>query len=455
MKIVSAIKIFTIVFILLCFAGCINNPGNQRKVAEFTIIQLDPTHGHAAAAQSEQLSGLDTNVYVYAPDLTAVEPYLQQINSFNLRSDNPTKWLEIPYYGQDYLEKMASEKKGNIVVLAGNNRVKIDYIEKSIQAGMNVFSDKPIVINKEGFDRLKRVYELATEKGLVLFDMMTERYSLINRIQKSLMQDSLLFGHLLPGTPDHPSVIESSVHHFYRGGKGTRPAWYFDVQQQGEGIVDVTTHLIDLSFWKSFPDQSIDFNRDVNVLSASHSPVIITKSAFAAATSLPEIPSSLNNYMKDSVLEVYANGSITYCVKGINTRVNVEWRPATPPGGNDLRNACAEGTKCTLIISQEFGQTSPKLCVLKGEKVTDQQFKIVLQNAIGSLQNEYPGISLSGDGNPVQINIPSGLRSSHDPTFKVFLGFLKNKDMPKWEVPNTLAKYYITTTALEMAKQKK
>jgi len=28
-------------------------------------------------------------------------------------------------------------------------------------------------------------------------------------------------------------------------------------------------------------------------------------------------------------------------------------------------------------------------------------------------------------------------------------------NMPKWEVPNTLAKYYITTTALEMTKGKK
>ena len=455
MKIFSSVKILIIGFVLPSLAGCVNNPNIRQKAAEFTMIQLDPTHGHAAAAQSEQFSNLDPTVYVYAPDKNAVEPYLQQINSFNSRKDNPTKWVEIPYYGQDYLEKMASQKKGNVVVLAGNNRIKIDYIEKSIQSGMNVFSDKPIVINKEGFDRLKKVYELATEKGLVLFDMMTERYSLINRVQKSLMQDSLLFGHLLPGTPDHPSVMESSVHHFYRGGKGTRPAWYFDVQQQGEGIVDVTTHLIDLSFWKSFPEQSIDFNMDVSVLSAIHSPVIITKSAFIAATSLPGIPSSLNKYMKDSVLEVFANGSITYRVKGIYTRVNVEWRPATPPGGNDLRNAYAEGTKSTVIISQESGQASPKLCVQKDKKISDQQFKTVLQIAIARLQNEYPGISSAGEGNIVQINLPSGLRNSHDPTFKVFLGFLKNKDLPKWEVPNTLAKYYITTTALEMATQKK
>ncbi|MFQ8805711.1 MAG: putative oxidoreductase C-terminal domain-containing protein [Alistipes indistinctus] len=33
----------------------------------------------------------------------------------------------------------------------------------------------------------------------------------------------------------------------------TRPAWYYDVTQQGEGIADVTTHLIDLAAWKCFP----------------------------------------------------------------------------------------------------------------------------------------------------------------------------------------------------------
>jgi len=340
------------------------------------------------------------------------------------------------------------------VVLAGNNRLKIDYIEQSVNAGMNVFSDKPMVINQAGFRRLEKVYQLAQDKGLLMFDMMTERYSLINRVQRSLMQDTLLFGKLLPGTADHPSVMESSVHHFYRGGKGTRPAWYFDVLQQGEGIVDVTTHLIDLTFWKMFPDKVIDYQKDIKVLTANRSSVVLTGAEFSAATSLSAIPSSLTQYMKDSTLEVYANGSITYLLNGVYTEVKVQWRPATPPDGNDLRNAFAGGTRSKLLIMQEYGQKQPFLCIQKAGKISGHEFRIQLEKSISRLQTEYPGISFAEKSNMFQIVIPSELENANDPTFKVFINYLENKDMPKWEVPNTLAKYYITTTALEMAKGK-
>jgi len=443
--------------IFICGACC-QPPKSAEKVTgkegDIRIIQLDPTHGHAAAAQSDQIDRIDTNVYVYAPVKEDVTPYFQQINALNTRKIHPTRWHEVSYFGKDYLEKMAAEKKGNVVVLAGNNRLKIDYIEQSVNAGMNVFSDKPMVINQAGFRRLEKVYQLAQDKGLLMFDMMTERYSLINRVQRSLMQDTLLFGKLLPGTADHPSVMESSVHHFYRGGKGTRPAWYFDVLQQGEGIVDVTTHLIDLTFWKMFPDKVIDYQKDIKVLTANRSSVVLTGAEFSAATSLSAIPSSLTQYMKDSTLEVYANGSITYLLNGVYTEVKVQWRPATPPDGNDLRNAFAGGTRSKLLIMQEYGQKQPFLCIQKAGKISGHEFRIQLEKSISRLQTEYPGISFAEKSNMFQIVIPSELENANDPTFKVFINYLENKDMPKWEVPNTLAKYYITTTALEMAKGK-
>jgi len=443
--------------IFICGACC-QPPKSAEKVTgkegDIRIIQLDPTHGHAAAAQSDQIDRIDTNVYVYAPVKEDVTPYFQQINALNTRKIHPTRWHEVSYFGKDYLEKMAAEKKGNVVVLAGNNRLKIDYIEQSVNAGMNVLSDKPMVINQAGFRRLEKVYQLAQDKGLLMFDMMTERYSLINRVQRSLMQDTLLFGKLLPGTADHPSVMESSVHHFYRGGKGTRPAWYFDVLQQGEGIVDVTTHLIDLTFWKMFPDKVIDYQKDIKVLTANRSSVVLTGAEFSAATSLSAIPSSLTQYMKDSTLEVYANGSITYLLNGVYTEVKVQWRPATPPDGNDLRNAFAGGTRSKLLIMQEYGQKQPFLCIQKAGKISGHEFRIQLEKSISRLQTEYPGISFAEKSNMFQIVIPSELENANDPTFKVFINYLENKDMPKWEVPNTLAKYYITTTALEMAKRK-
>ena len=451
-------KILYLLLLLFLCGSCSFQPKSTEKSpgkgGEIRIIQLDPTHSHAAAAQSEQINRIDTNVYVYAPSKEDVTPYLQQINAFNTRKINPTRWHEISYFGKDYLEKMAADKKGNVVVLAGNNRIKIDYIEQSVNAGMNVFSDKPMVINQAGFQRLENVYQLAQNKGLLMFDMMTERYSLINRVQRSLMQDTLLFGKLLPGTADHPSVMESSVHHFYRGGKGTRPAWYFDVLEQGEGIADVTTHLIDLTFWKMFPDKIIDYQKDIKVLDAKHSSVSLTGTEFSAATSLPAIPSSLSRYMKDSTLWVYANGSITYLLNGVYTGVKVEWRPATPRDGNDLRNAYAEGTSGKVLILQEYGQKRPRLCIQREAKLPVREFRTRLNKTMSRLQSEYPGISFTEESNMVQIVIPSELENANDPTFKVFINYLENKDMPKWEVPNTLAKYYITTTALEMAKGK-
>jgi len=306
--------ILTISFAIFVLFSCIQTPKTDSKFTgkdgEVKIIQVDPIHSHAGIAQNVQLSQIDSNVYVYAPERTELDDYFQQINSSNTRKVNPTRWNEVVYIGKDFLEKMVQEKKGNVVVIAGNNRIKIDYIEQSINAGINVFSDKPMVINKTGFERLKKAYALAEQKGVLIFDMMTERYSLINKIQKYLMQDTVFFGKIQQGTPSHPAIMESSVHHFYRGGKGNRPFWFFDVLQEGEGVVDVSTHLIDLTFWKTFPDEIIDYKKDVKVLSSKRWPVIITKAEFSAATSLPEIPASLSPYIKDSALEVFAKSSI-------------------------------------------------------------------------------------------------------------------------------------------------
>ena len=44
-----------------------------------------------------------------------------------------------------------------------------------------------------------------------------------------------------------------------------RPASFFDVEQQGEGLTDVGTHLVDLVPWMLFPGQGIDAFSDLNL----------------------------------------------------------------------------------------------------------------------------------------------------------------------------------------------
>lgn len=68
---------------------------------------------------------VDPKVYVYAPDGPELTSYLKSIESYNTREEDPTSWELEVYKGDDYLQKMLSEKKGNVMLTAGNNKKKL------------------------------------------------------------------------------------------------------------------------------------------------------------------------------------------------------------------------------------------------------------------------------------------------------------------------------------------
>jgi hypothetical protein len=62
----------------------------------------------------------------------------------------------------------------------------------------------------------------------------------------------------LLGTRSEPEVRMASVHHIMKQVAGVpnfRPAWFFDVTQQGESLADVGTHLVDRVHSTLFPEQ--------------------------------------------------------------------------------------------------------------------------------------------------------------------------------------------------------
>ena len=230
------------------------------RKGEVKIMTLDPGHFHAALVQKTMYDQVAPEVYVYGPDGSDVEDHLNRVQGFNTRKNAPTQWIEIVYTGNDFLEKMIKEGVGNLVVISGNNKEKTAYIASCVNAGLNVVADKPMCINREGFELLKKVFETAQENQVILYDIMTERYEITSILQKALVNIPEVFGTLQKGTPDEPAVIKESVHHFFKYVSGNpikRPAWYFDTDQQGEGLVDVTTHLVDLVQWGCFPEQII------------------------------------------------------------------------------------------------------------------------------------------------------------------------------------------------------
>src|SRR5580658_10784427 len=145
---------------------------------EARLIVLDPGHFHAALVQKDMYAGLDPTVSVYAPMSPDVVDYLNRIALFNTRKENPTAWKIELHAGPDFFERMLKDHPGNVVILTGRNRPKIDRIEASINAGLNVLADKPWIITSRDLPRLERVLDQAQKKNLIAYDIMTERFEI-------------------------------------------------------------------------------------------------------------------------------------------------------------------------------------------------------------------------------------------------------------------------------------
>ncbi len=458
-RISFCLLLLTLIFITSCQPPKTSEEMSRKPVR---ILTVDPGHFHAALVQKSMYDDVDSVVNVYAPGGNDVQLHLDRIANFNKRSEEPTSWNEVVYTGPDFFEKMISEKKGNVVVLAGNNKMKTEYIAKSLEAGLNVLADKPMVISAEGFEKLKGAFETAEKNDLLLYDIMTERFEITTMLQKELSMIPEVFGTLEMGTPENPAVTKESVHHFYKYVSGnilTRPAWFMDVTQAGEGIVDVTTHLVDLVQWECFPEQTLDYTKDIELITATRSATAMTLSEFTAITKVDAFPDYLSSsIVNDSILQVYCNGEINYKLRGVHAKVSVIWAYKAPEGAADTHYSIMRGTKANLVIRQGADQQyKPTLYI---EPVSgDPAFESVLNEQMKSVQAKYPGIETKKLDKGWEVVIPEEYKEGHEAHFtrvaEKFLEYLKNKNMPAWEVPNMLAKYHTTTKALEMAMEKK
>jgi Na+/proline symporter/predicted dehydrogenase len=430
------------------------------------LLMLDPGHYHAALVQKSMYEQVDPVVHVYAPDGPDVENYLKTIERFNSRAEAPTHWQQKVYSGDDFLEKMLAEKPGDVVVISGNNRRKAEYIKACVDCGLNVFCDKPMCIDSQGFRLLEQAFASARRNRVLLYDIMTERFSVTCILQRLLVLDKELFGELETGSPENPAIVKQSVHHFFKYVSGApiqRPAWYFDTAQQGEGLVDVTTHLIDLVMCTCFPDTAIDYQRDVVMEKARRWPTMITREQYEKVTGLPDFPDFLKKKLNDDgILPYYANGEMIYTLKGVCVKLSVSWNFEAPQGGGDTHYSLFRGSKAHVIILQGKEQDyRPELYVEPAPGTSAGELAISLKKAVAKMQGTYPGLKLeqkSANG-PVDwhVVVPDEYRIGHEAHFRKvmekYLTYLAKGRLPQWEVPNMIAKYYITTKALEMAQQ--
>jgi predicted dehydrogenase len=354
---------------------------------------------------------------------------------------------------------MLQDKPGNVVVLSGNNRRKAEYIKACVDAGLNVLADKPMCIDGKGYELLKDAFASAEKNGAVLYDVMTERSEITTILQRELVHNKEVFGDLLKGTPEKPSVVQESVHHFFKyvaGNPIKRPGWYFDTTQQGEGIVDVTTHLVDLVMWGSFPQEPIDISQ-VEVKSGRRWPTLISREDYKTVTRLDDFPPFLKNRLDErGLLPCYANGEIIFTVKGIHARVAVTWNYQAPEGAKDTHYSIMRGTRANIFIEQGTEQNYRPELYVEASDASPSRLANALKKAVADLQTNYPGVELKQQDNLWHILIPDKYRIGHEAHFAQvmdrYLKYLIGK-LPAWEMTNMITKHYVTTRALEVARQ--
>lgn len=434
----------------------------ELPTVELRLMTLDPGHFHAALLQKEMLPGVSRRVHVYAPPGPDLDAHLKRIALFNTRRENPTSWEMEVHAGQDFLERMLKERPGNVVVLSGRNRGKIERIQAAVAAGLQVLADKPWITEGADLTKLESALDAAKASSVVAYDAMTQRFEISCILQQALVNDQKIFGAPVTGTRDDPAVVMESTHYLLKkvaGAVNLRPPWFFDIQQQGEGLTDVGTHLVDLVQWTLFPEQPLDYRSDVRVLGGRRWPTGLSRAEFQQVTGDPGFPEYLAQSVKNDRLEYYCNNTVHYTLRGIHVRLDVRWGFEAAPGAGDTKFAVFRGTRSRVEVRQRKEQNyRPEVFVVPNRPAFKPEVLVALERKVAALREKYPGLAVQDRGGEIQILIPDQHRIGHEAHFALltsrFFEYVKDpKSLPVWEKSFMLAKYYITTKGVELARQ--
>ncbi len=414
------------------------------------LIVLDPGHFHATLLQKEMYPWLASRVSVYAPLGPEVLEYLGRIAQFNSRPSNPTHWALDVHLSGDPLAEMLRDRPGDIVVLTGRNRGKIDRITASLGARLNVLADKPWIISTNDLPKLEAALATAAQRKLVAYDIMTERYEVTCQLQRVFVNDPDVFGQLDLGTRAAPGVRAFSVHHLMKMVAGVplrRPAWFFDIDVAGEGLADVGTHVVDLVQWTAFPDQPIDYRKDVQVLEGRRWPLTLSAAQFEKVTGT----------RREAPLDYYCNNSVAYTLRGVHVAIETIWRWEAPSGSGDVYEAAFRGSKARVEIRQgKTEQYIPELYIVPASVALREAVFAAVRKRVAELQSRWPGLAVVESATEARLVVPAQFRVGHETHFaqvaNQFAQYLQAPDsVPAWERANMLAKYYVTTKGVELS----
>ncbi|MDP6517525.1 MAG: putative oxidoreductase C-terminal domain-containing protein [Alphaproteobacteria bacterium] len=393
--------------------------------APHCLMVVNPGHFHAALCLRARHSRLSDDVYVYAEDGPELAAFIEIIEAYNRRGERPSEWRLHIYRGNDYLDRLVVERPGDIAVIAGRNNDKMAAIKRMLSAGIHVLADKPLVIDRAALPQLSQ----SLAEPPLMMEIMTGRRETANRIAAALVERTDVFGSF-DAASGRPAIEMTSTHHLWKLVNARpliRPPWFFDVGIQGEGITDISTHLIDIAQWMIG-----DGTDEMELISARQWPTEIPLALFTEITGLDEFPRQLDAQINAGGLPYLCNGAFSCRIQGIAVSAEVLWAPRIPDGGGDSHRYRMGGTRGSVIV--DHGSATEFESVVVVTPVADgPTFRAALTDAVEDLQDEFPGLSVAANGDGYVIDIPKPLRTTHEQHFAEVLDrFLNCVDSGQW-----------------------
>ncbi len=413
-----------------------------------TLLFYDPGHFHAALTLRSQNPRTDPAIHVYANEGPDLDAFLALIRSFNERAKAPTRWTANLHTGENALQKLIDDRHGDIAILAGRNDSKLQTIRALHGAGIHALVDKPWITTSAALPLLNE----ATAGPPLALDIMTSRHDVVAQLRRRIVATDAVFGEFA-GTAEQPDIEITSLHHLCKivnGAPLQRPPWYYDVAVQGDGLVDIQTHMVDQTQWLIDPEDAAEYDNDVILDNAERWTTNVPLSSFTESTGAAAFPDSIADQIVAGELQLACNGQIDYRLKGVRVRQRSEWALHQPAGGGDLHSATVRGSGCGIVIRQgpETGYVT-EVHVTGGDGLEAR-----LSEALPAWRESFPGLDFKASELGFEMLIPAALNTGHEAHFAMvldeFLDLVETSAWPEHLARRIRNRYTLTASARDI-----
>ena len=184
---------------------------------DFRIAVAGLAHGHVYSLVGGLLEAGATLDCVYDPEQSKVDAFIERFGG-QARAVSG-------------LEDILSDERISLVVNCVRPDLRADVSILLLEAGKDVFSDKPGFLKVEDYQRIKDAISASGKHYLIYFS-------------EHFHSEGMIYAQKLVSSGQIGKVVHYEGFGPHRLNPTTRPQWFFDVEKNGSVLLDLGCHLV-------------------------------------------------------------------------------------------------------------------------------------------------------------------------------------------------------------------